>query len=77
MKAAIDNMVKQLRFSAEELSSSVRLQEEVRQFAIDKLQMNAIKKGVNAVIGIDTDNTVGSSIAYLSIHGTAVRIEKA
>ena len=76
MEAAVDNMVKSMSFSAKELSSSVRLQEEARQFAIKKLQLNAIRMGANAVIGIDTDNTVGSSLAYLSIHGTAVRIER-
>ena len=35
----------------------------------------ALDLGANAIIAIDSDNTIGDSICYLSLYGTAVYVE--
>ena len=62
--------------SSDEMRGSMELLTNARNYALKKLQMDAIKRGANAVIGIDKDNSLGKGITYISIFGTAVIIEK-
>lgn len=36
----------------------------------------ALDRGANAIIAIDSDNTIGDNTCYLSLYGTAVYAEK-
>ena len=72
--AGISNAIESLRFRAAEMSGSVNLIENARSFAYNKLIDEAKKKGANAVIAIDSDNTIGNGIMYISLYGTAVKV---
>ena len=62
--------------SAKEMKGQVKIIEEARKFAYVKMMTDALDRGANAIIAIDSDNTIGDSICYLSLYGTAVFVEK-
>ena len=62
--------------SAKEMKGQVKIIEEARKFAYVKMMTEALGRGANAIIAIDSDNTIGDSICYLSLYGTAVFVEK-
>ena len=59
------------------MKGQVGIIEEARKFAYVKMMKEAKDRGANAIIAIDSDNTIGESICYLSLYGTAVYAEKA
>lgn len=59
-----------------ELEGSMELIEDAREFAYDKMISEAKSRGANAIIAIDFDNTIGQSIMYLCLMGTAVKVIK-
>lgn len=63
-----------LRWGSHELSGSMELIENARQFAYDKMIEDAKSKGANAIIAIDSDNTFGGDVMYISLYGTAVKV---
>ena len=73
--SAFGDMFRAMSFSAKEMSGQVSIIEEARKFAYVKMMKAAINRGANAVIAIDSDNTIGDSICYLSLYGTAVYAE--
>lgn len=74
ISAGISNTVDSLRFRATEMSGSMNLIGKARDYAYGKLVEEAKKKGANAVIAIESDNTIGNNIMYISLYGTAVKV---
>ncbi len=68
--AALDN----IGIGSRELTGSVSLIEEARKFAYCKMIKQAKQRGANAIIAIDSDNTIGNDVMYLSLYGTAVQV---
>ena len=68
--AALEN----IGIGSRELTGSVSLIEEARQFAYNKMIAQAKSRGANAIIAIDSDNTIGADVMYLSLYGTAVEV---
>ena len=74
--SALGAAISNVGFGSRELEGSVSLIEEARQFAYNKMIKAAADKGANAIIAIDSDNTIGADVMYLSLYGTAVLVEK-
>ena len=75
LTAGISNMIDSIRFKATEMTGQVELIENARQFAYEKLINAAKRKGANAVIALESDNTIGDGgIMYISLYGTAVKV---
>ena len=73
--AGISNMVDSFRIKSTEMSGQLDLIEKAREFAYNKLIDQAKSRGANAVIAIDSDNTIGDgNIMYISLYGTAVKV---
>ena len=75
LASAVGDAFRKLSFSAKELSGQVANIVEARKFAYAKMMREAKDRGANAIIAIDSDNTIGESICYLSLYGTAVYVE--
>ena len=73
--SAVGDMFRAFSFSSKEMTGQVGIIEEARKFAYIKMMKAAINRGANAIIAIDSDNTIGDSICYLSLYGTAVCAE--
>lgn len=76
LSASMDNLCDVLSFGDKELSGTAKILESSREYAINKLKMAAAALGANAVIGIDSESSVGADIMHITIYGTAVKIEK-
>lgn len=76
VSAKIDDFSDIVSFGDKELSGSTRLLADAREYAIKKMKSDAIKKGANAIIGIDLEGAFGTDICHVTITGTAVEIEK-
>lgn len=72
--ASVMNTVDSVKWGSREMSGSMSLIENAREYAYNKMINEAKKRGANAIIAIDTDNTFGGSVMYLSLYGTAVKI---
>lgn len=75
--AMISDVVDTMKWGSRELSGTMSLIEQAREYAYDKLERAARDRGANAIIGIDSDNTFygdGNLTMYLSLYGTAVKI---
>ena len=73
--SALGDAFRAFSFSATEMKGQVSIIEEARKFAYVKMMKAALNIGANAIIAIDSDNTIGDSICYLSLYGTAVYVE--
>ena len=51
--------------------------ESAREYAIQKMISAAAEKGANAIVGIDSESSMGGEVMHVTIYGTAVRIERA
>jgi len=72
-----DNLIDAFSPGEHELTGSVETIERARNFAIKKLKREADKLHANAVIGIDSETSMGDNfIVQITLYGTAVRIEK-
>ena len=74
LSAGIGDFVDGLRLQATEMSGSMSLIEKARSFAYDKLIDAAKQRGANAVIAVESDNTMGNNVMYISLYGTAVKV---
>ena len=74
--ASLDNMVSAMKFSASEMDGATGLISEAREYAIKKMQSEAIDRGANAIVGIDSESSLGNDIVHITIYGTAVSVEK-
>ena len=74
--SSVGDMFRAFSFSRREMTGQVTMIEEARQFAYIKMMKAALRRGANAIIAIDSDNTVGNEIFYTSLYGTAVYVEK-
>ena len=72
--AGLANLADSFSLRSKEMSGSVSLIESARAFAYEKMIAEAKQRGANAIIAIDTDNTIGDEIMYLSLYGTAVKV---
>ena len=77
LNARIDDFIDSLAvFSSREMTGRVSLIVEARKYAYVKMMNDALSRGANAIISIDTDNTFGGEYWYVSLYGTAVYAEK-
>ena len=74
--AAFDNIGDLLSAGSKELSGTARLLADAREYAMNKIKDDAINRGANAIIGIDSESSIGGDIMHVTIYGTAVEIEK-
>ena len=75
ISSALSDTFRAFSFSAKEMKGQVSIIEEARKFAYVKMMKAALDLGANAIIAIDSDNTIGDSICYLPLYGTAVYVE--
>ena len=76
LSATIDNVVDIFSFGDKELSGTARLLKNARDYALMKLKDEAINREANAIVGVDSESTVGGDILHITITGTAVVVEK-
>lgn len=74
--AGLSNIIDGILPGDRELSGSARIMSDAREYAINKMIEDAVQKGANAIIGIDTESSYVDSISHITIYGTAVFIEK-
>ncbi len=72
--ASVSDTVDKIRFGSHEMSGSTSLIQSARDYAYEKMMKQAIDKGANAIVAIDSDNTIGGDIMYISLYGTAVKV---
>lgn len=76
LSASLDDTFDRLALSEDkELSGTARLLEAARDYAIRKMTAAAAARGANAVIGIDSETSIGGEIMHITIYGTAVVLE--
>lgn len=68
-----------LKFRSSELTGVVSLLEKARQYALEKMEIEAVKRGCNAIIGVDFESSsVQESgrdlVIHVTVYGTAVQI---
>ena len=76
LSASLDNIGDVLSFGDRELSGTARILESARDYAINKMIEAAVQRGANAVLGIDSESSLGGDIMHVTIYGTAVLIEE-
>ena len=72
--SSLGDMFRAFSFSAKEMSGQVAMIESARRFAYTKMIKAALRRGANAIIAIDSDNTIGGDVFYTSLYGTAVYV---
>ena len=73
--AGVTSFLDNINIFSHEMQGSTALIERARDYAYEKMKYEAVNRGANAVIAIDTDNTIGGEIMYLCLYGTAVLVE--
>ena len=59
------------------MTGTTNLLSDARSYAIEKMKSEAINKGANAIIGIDSESSFGAGdLIHVSIMGTAVLVEE-
>ncbi len=61
---------------SEELTGIGSQVKKAREYAMNKIKIEADKRGANAIIGIDAESSMGRDVAHIMIYGTAVVIEE-
>ena len=74
--AAFSNLADGFIPGDRELSGTAGIMSTARQYAIDKMIEEAVQKGANAVIGIDSESSYVDNVTHMTIYGTAVIVEK-
>ena len=72
--ASLSDTVDKIRFGSHEMSGSSALIESAREYAYEKMMKQASERGANAIVAIDSDNTIGGDVMYISLYGTAVKV---
>ncbi len=76
LNAGMNDLSDMISIGDKELSGSAELVESARKIAIKKLIENAKKRGANAIIGIDSETSLGGNLNHITLMGTAVKILK-
>ena len=76
LSASFDNIADILSVGDRELSGTARILEKAREYAINKMIEAASQRGANAVIGVDSESSLGGAVMHITIYGTAVVIEE-
>ena len=76
LSASLDNIGDILSSGDKELSGTARILNSARDYSMNKMIEAAMQRGANAVIGIDSESSIGGDIMHVTIYGTAVVIEK-
>ena len=74
--SGVGDLFRAFSLSEKEMSGQVRLIESARNFAYRKMMKAALDRGANAIVAIDSDNTISDFVFYISLYGTAVYVEK-
>lgn len=61
---------------SEELNGIGSQVEKAREYAINKIKIEADKRGANAIVGIDAESSMGKDVMHVMIYGTAVVVEE-
>ena len=75
ISASLDNIADVLSIGDKELSGTTKVLSAAREYAINKMIEEAVQRGANAVIGIDSEASIGGDIMHITIYGTAVLLE--
>ena len=75
LSATFENMGDILSAGDKELSGTSRMLESAREYAIQKMKKAARARGANAVIGIESESSIGGDIMHITIYGTAVALD--
>lgn len=73
--ASVDNFFDIMSFGDTELSGTSRILKTARDYSTSKMIEEALSRGANAVIGVDSESSLGGDIMHVTIYGTAVKIE--
>ena len=76
LTASWNNFGDLLSFGDAELSGSGELMKAAREYAINKMKEEAVRKEANAILGVDAESSIGGEIIHIMIYGTAVQIEQ-
>lgn len=76
VSASIDDFSDIVSFGDKQLSGSTGLLVTAREYDIQKMKIEALKRGANAIIGIDSEGVFGADICHVTIVGTEAKIEK-
>lgn len=76
LSAGLDDLGNMFTFEETEMSGSGALIARAREYVKEKFRQKAAQLGANAVLGVEFESSVGSSIIRVAIFGTAVVIEK-
>ena len=74
--ASLEDAVNILSFGDQELSGITEIFDNAREYAIGKMVDSAVSKGANAIVGIDSESSMGGGILHITIYGTAVKVER-
>jgi uncharacterized protein YbjQ (UPF0145 family) len=75
LSAGIEDFASALSFSETELSGTTELLDKARKYSTKKMVLDAVNRGANAIIGIDSESSAGGGIMHITICGTAVVLE--
>ena len=70
--AKVLNTIDSFKVWSREVAGSMNLIDRAREYAYSKMIDEAKRRGANAIIAIDSDNTFGENLMYLQLYGTAV-----
>lgn len=65
-------------FEDTELNGTSNAIMKAKEFLLERLKQQAIEKGANAIVGIDFESSLGTSMTFVrvSVNGTAVKVKK-
>lgn len=77
ISAAFENFGASFSFSSTEMSGTMALLHQAREYTQDKMIAEAAERGANAIIGIDCESSAGGGgVMHISMFGTAVKVRK-
>lgn len=76
VSASLDDFGSALSLKMTEMTGTMSLLEDAKEYSLDKMKLSAAMKGANAIIGIDRETSFGEKIMHITINGTAVKVEK-
>lgn len=74
LSATLDDTGDRYTFRDSELTGSLKMVENAREYALKKMKDDAFNRGANAIIGIDAESSFGENFIHVTIYGTAVRL---
>lgn len=76
LSANMNDFIDSIGFRERELSGAAMLVDRAKQYTMKAFRKKAVDMGANAVLGIRFDTKFDNDSVYISVHGTAVFVEK-